>query len=124
MERITRWGPDTCGCILEYEWDDTQDETTRTHTFKRAIQLCDYHKALPANEAYNAVTSENTRKNIAFDIVEKRHSEVTPDNYLWFFDTGRVLQVSLIGIALPAAAKAGLQTAFDTKFGAGKAKVL
>lgn len=31
--RTTRWKPDTCGCVIVYEWDDALDENARTHVF-------------------------------------------------------------------------------------------
>lgn len=124
MKRVTRWSPDTCGCVLEYEWDDSQDENTRTHSFKRIIKACPEHAALAGKPHYDQVLLENTRKNIAFDEIQKAHPQVTLDNYLWFFDKDRVLQVSLMGVDLPEAAKRGLQTALDARFGAGKVKVL
>lgn len=122
--RVTRWSPDTCGCILEYEWDDSQDENIRTHNFKRSIKACPEHATLAGKPLYDQVLSENTRKNIVFDEIQKAHPQVILENYLWFFDKGRVLQVSLVGEDLPEAAKQGLQTAFDNRFGAGKVKVL
>lgn len=125
-KRTTRWSPDTCGCVLEYEWDDSEDENTRTHSFKRIIKACPEHTALAGKSHYDQVLSENTRKNITFGEIRKAlpKEEITPDNYLWFFDKDRVLQVSLVGVDLPEAAKRGLQTALDARFGAGKAKVL
>lgn len=124
MKQITRWSPDTCECVIDYEWDDSQDENTRTHSFKRTIRACPEHKALAGKPHYDQVLSENTRKNITFDVIQKAHPQVTPDNYLWFFDKDRVLQVSLVGVDLPEAAKKGLQTALDARFGEGKVKVL
>lgn len=124
MKKVTQWSPDTCGCVLEYEWDDSQDENTRTHSFKRVIKACPEHAALAGQPHYDQVRSENTRKNITFGEIKKAHPQVTAENYLWFWDNGRVLQVSLVGVDLPEAAKQGLQIALDARFGAGKVKIL
>lgn len=125
MIRVTRWSPDTCGCVLEYEWDDTKSENERIHSYVRTLKCCPEHEqlGLVAGRLYDQVLSENTRKNIAFDEIQKVKPEVTFDNYLWFFDKKRVLQISLIGVDLPPAAKQGLQTALDAEFGGGKVKV-
>lgn len=32
MKRITQWQPDTCDCVLLYEWDDEVDAEQRVHT--------------------------------------------------------------------------------------------
>lgn len=124
MKRVTTWSPDTCDCVLEYEWDDAQDENTRIHSFKRIIKACPEHAALAGKPLYDQVISENTRKNITFTEIQKAHPQVTSDNYLWFFDKKRELQISLVGVDLPEAAKQGLQTALDAKFGSRKVKVL
>ena len=64
MLKITRWSPDTCGCILDYEWDDSLDENSRTHTIKNIIKPCAAHANLSdKTEHYGKVLEENQRKN-------------------------------------------------------------
>jgi len=123
MKRVTRWSPDTCGCILEYEWDDAEEETARVLSYKRTIKICPEHSALAGKPLYDQVVSENTRKNITFGEIQKAFPKLEAENYLWSFDKDRVLQVSLTGIDVPQATKQGLQTALDSKFGAGKVRV-
>lgn len=123
MVRVTRWSPDTCGCVLEYEWDDAHNENTRTHSFKRAVKLCEHHKALEATKAYDEVVSENTRKNIAFGEAQKVNPDITLDDYTWAFDKDRKLKVGFLG-KLKAGEKQGLQTLCNSKFGAGKVEVI
>ncbi|GAJ01272.1 unnamed protein product, partial [marine sediment metagenome] len=124
MIRVTRWSPDTCGCILEYEWDDAQDENTRTHSFKKAVKLCEHHKALAASGAYNQVMSENTRKNQVWGFIEDMKSKagekdsivaVAIEDYTWSFDATRKLKVGFLG-KLKAGEKSSLQTLCDSKF--------
>ncbi len=123
MKRVTRWSPDTCDCVLEFEWDDAVVESTRVHVFKNTIKTCPDHPALIGNSLYDQVLFENTCKNITFVEIQKVLPAVEVENYIWAFDGNRVLQVSLVGIVLLAAEKQGIQTALDNKFGAGKAKV-
>ena len=30
-KHLTRWRPDTCGCVIEYEWDSDRPEEARRH---------------------------------------------------------------------------------------------
>lgn len=121
MIRVTRWSPDTCGCELEYEWDDAQDENTRTHRFKRAVHLCECHRDSVATEAYDEVLKENTRKNIVFAEAQKINPTLTVDDYAWSFDANRNLKVSLS--KLTADQKKSLKSLCDDKFGSGKVEV-
>lgn len=123
MLRVTRWSPDTCGCIVEYEWDDTKPASERTHSFKNAIKLCEYHKALSGTKAYDEVSSENTRKNQAFGLVKQIKPELELEDYTWSFDAKRKLKVGFLG-KLNAIEKAAAQAKLDEKFGAGKAEVV
>lgn len=43
MKRITTWSPDTCNCVIEYEWDDTEDQNTRKHKFVKVDHCGDNH---------------------------------------------------------------------------------
>lgn len=41
MKKITTWSPDTCGCTINYVWDDNDPPETRIHTYvtpQRAAQ--------------------------------------------------------------------------------------
>lgn len=121
--KVTRWSPDTCECILEYEWDETEDEGTRLLAYKKTIKTCPEHGALVGQSLYDQVLSENTRKNFTLGEIQKVSPEADTENYLWFFDKNRILQVSLIGIDVPQATKQELQATLDERFN-GKVKVL
>ena len=132
MLQVTRWSPDTCGCILEYEWDDTLDENARTHSFKKAVKLCEHHKALGANKAYEQVMSENTRKNQVWGFIEDMKSKagekdsiptVAIGDYTWSFDKDRKLKVGFLG-KLKAGEKSSLQSLCDNEFGVNKIEVI
>ena len=80
MLHTTRWSPDTCGCVLEYEWDDTQPDSERTHTIKNVIKACPAHaKHAEKGEHYSVVLEENNRKNIAIDQVLKTVTSLGED---------------------------------------------
>ena len=68
-KHVTRWSPDTCGCQLEYEWDDNDPPERRSHNLFDFVHRCPAHSAsliADDSEGYNAVKDENTRKNIAY----------------------------------------------------------
>lgn len=126
MLKTTRWSPDTCDCVLEYEWDDSLPENQRTHSFKGTVRLCEHHKSLAADKACSAAVSENTRKNIAFGETQKIRPDLTIEDYTWSFEgTGadRKLKVGFLG-KLAATEKAAVQAKLDEKFGVGKAEVI
>lgn len=120
MKHITRWSPDTCGCIYEYEWDDTELGDSKTHSLKKVVKLCHDHEHL-GNAAYDAVVSENTRKNNVVGMACKLEASVKPDNCAWFFDGVRALHVIIP--PLSSANKTKLQTDCNTEFGNGKVVV-
>jgi|SRR5215216_158338 len=69
-----RWSPDTCGCELEYTWDNEQNENQRVHNFAKIVKACDAHKdVVPPTtrdtkqfkKVYDTVLEENQRKNQA-----------------------------------------------------------
>ncbi len=126
MLKTTRWSPDTCGCVLEYEWDNALEGSERTHAFKRVVKLCSEHERLgfQGKAAYDQVKSENTGKNRARGLIMQELSLTHEDleKYVWFFNESRQLQVS---VTLPIAVekKQEIQARLDTVLGAGEAKV-
>jgi hypothetical protein len=52
MIQTTTWRPDTCKCVITYQWDDTISENARTHTYKTWV--------LGPGEAISAVLSNAT----------------------------------------------------------------
>ncbi|MBA7697332.1 hypothetical protein ES703_105997 [subsurface metagenome] len=123
MLQVTRWSPDTCGCILEYEWDDTLEASARTHSFKKAVKLCEHHKALLGAKAFDQVMSENTRKNTVLGEIQKIKPDITLEDYTWSFDANRKLKVGFLG-KLKAGEKSSLQSLCDNEFGVNKIEVI
>lgn len=60
MIKVTRWHPDTCGCVIDYEWDTETTAETRVHT-PVSIQACEHHQV----NTWDEVRAENKRKNDA-----------------------------------------------------------
>lgn len=122
-KKITRWSPDTCGCVLEYEWDT--EEEPRKHTFSKLINRCSVHALSPTDkDCYDTVLEENQRKNKAFGIAEAIIPGLQSGNYHWAFDAGRNLEVDFIDVSLNIAQKNQITQECDTEFGSGKVKVM
>lgn len=63
--KVTTWRPDTCGCVIQYEWDDSLSNDLRVHTGKNIEKTCESHKnIIEAKELYIQLTEENQRKNL------------------------------------------------------------
>lgn len=116
----TRWSPDTCGCILIYEWDG--DNPNHQHTFVEAEHLCAAHNGYSPSIAYDKVKDENRRKNRAYAIA-KGVAGINLDDFTFSFDNNRKLKVGFLG-KLNASQRAELQTQLDAEFGASKAEVV
>lgn len=65
MKKITRWHPDTCNCIIEYEWDTEEPAESRHHVFRNCT-ICSHHAGLSAAAVYETVGRENRSKNRAY----------------------------------------------------------
>jgi hypothetical protein len=65
MKHITRWRPDTCACVLELEWDDTDPEETRAHNAIK-VERCEAHphEGKPNQHVFETVHGENRHKNV------------------------------------------------------------
>lgn len=66
MKNITRWSPDTCECVIEYEWDTEESEDTRIHSPKKIVKACSVHAGNNVHLLHAKVSVENTGKNQAF----------------------------------------------------------
>lgn len=117
MQQITRWKPDTCECIIEYSWNDAENENIRTYTVHNISRSCFAHVNLADKiQHYEIVKNENTRKNIIFGEILKNVStvveEITQEDgtrikklkpglkYEWSFNADRKLIIDLVGFTL------------------------
>lgn len=137
MIHTTRWSPDTCGCVVEYDWDDSVDAKDRTHVLNK-ITRCPFHENLAKNAAYSAVLDENQTKNKVHGLVVENFPELVnevknPDGSIskqlkpeikfnFSFDVDRKLQVELVGAT--ETHKTKLKDLVDTKIAAEKADIL
>ena len=133
--KTTRWSPDTCGCVIEYTWDNTTVESERVHTLS-TITKCAIHSSQTNTDAWNTVLEENPRKNNTLEqILASSPTTALYDtlNGTRQFKSGitvstswsgtvpnRVLTITITGISLTTQQKNTIQTALNTRFGSGK----
>jgi hypothetical protein len=138
--KTTQWSPDTCGCVFEYTWDDSQSEDTRQHSFKNVVKECVSHSHLTGNskrDMFDSSLEENRRKNGTIgELLDKAAAdfgELDPEsgsmvlkkgitvNWDW---TGtapnRVMTLTVTGITLTAQKKTAAQNFLNNRFGVGK----
>jgi len=117
------WSFDTCGCIIEYEWDTEQDEASRVHRARVIIKDCGLHgKTKDKHDHFGVVLKENQRKNTSLAMIEEEEPTMLPSDCEWSFDEKRNLHIKLKR-ALAADKKARVQEKLDAKHGQGKAVI-
>ncbi len=142
MLRITRWNPDTCGCVIDLEWDDTANP--RLHRIG-AIVPCPAHPgaASDVGKVVEDLTSHphrhNRRKNRLLaaalenltelrDILQDGSYQLKNGiDFHWSWtgtNDGRIVTIWFTGITLSDARKAQMQTWADNNIGPGKVIVL
>lgn len=138
--KTTKWIPDTCGCALEFTWDDSLPQDQITTTLSNVQNKCPAHKNLSNNDVWNTLNEENPRKNFTlqsildngpstlYDIAAGNNRILKSNlNYTWSWSgtaPNRVLNVSLQGINLTNSQKNTIQTVLNNKFGSGKVILL
>jgi hypothetical protein len=111
-----RWTLDTCGCVLDQQYDDADYAGTMQVT---SIRRCEFHAALTTQDAVTHSVGQMKRKNEA----EARMQQFFPSAELksWSFSgtgTDRVLTVVITGIT--SGERTQIQVWADGRFGAGK----
>lgn len=61
MLRVTQWRPDTCRCVLSYEWDDAKAEDDREHKALPPEFKCLLHEGISDPQAHLEVVLEHNR---------------------------------------------------------------
>lgn len=91
----TKWKPDTCGCEIVYEWDDTVPQEERTHTLF-SVSKCPHHQGDINATAYQKVLDENQSKNQAVGLIINNIEKIKgkEDEITWRFDDDRNLILS------------------------------
>lgn len=123
----TTWSPDTCGCSVTYQWDDTVDPSVRTHTFYRQDRKCPIHAAVQDGDSLlQLVWDENRRKNLTASLATALGNLPSEGQLPWFswsFNANRALEVT-INTTITAQKKTQIQNACDLQFGPGKVVIL
>jgi hypothetical protein len=123
-----QWSPDTCGCTIEFQWDDANDQV---HIPTQIVKDCPEHIGLVTPESmHTTLLKENRGKNGIWnrlhnvtefpDLAElDNEGRVVLKNGVtitWFFtgqDDTRVLNVDLTGTPLTAQQKTLVQNWVD-----------
>lgn len=106
MIQKTIWRPDTCSCVIEYEWDDAVPAEQRTHTISNIIGKCKHHNTTTSHEEhYDKVLNENRRKNIVLEEIKKTIPSATEidakgevklkEDVKWSYDDTRALNIEV-----------------------------
>lgn len=74
---ITRWKPDTCNCVIEYEWDASLPVEQRVHTAVKTTP-CQFHLGT-VEEVYTKVKDENVKKNLTRKLLLETIPEISQD---------------------------------------------
>jgi len=133
MIKITTWSPDTCKCVIEYQWDSDLPADQRSHTVSKIVSACkDHENQVDKTVHFESVLNENKNKNQAIDLLVKNADELTkldddgnkiPDlsKIDYSFDNDRNITIFATGIKSDS--KTNAQTAIDVKLGAGKVMI-
>lgn len=90
--KTTTWSPDTCDCIINYDWDSDLSEDQRIHNVSAIIKECSAHLGLTTQAHYNAVLQENYLKNFSVATVTELYPDAVVD---WKFDDQRKLVLTV-----------------------------
>lgn len=120
---ITRWKPDTCDCVIDYEWDASVPDVSRVHVYKDGT-LCDIHKNIGITKAnhFNVILEENKRKNQAIELAVKQIPGLVDKVSFSLDPVTRVVKIKFSN-TISAGQRNGLTNAFTAKFGDGKVVV-
>ena len=137
--KTTRFSPDTCGCVIDYTWDDTLSEDNRTHSLSTFVNRCAAHSSLATDtDRWNAVFEENPRKNIALQVALDNGPNILYDtdgtsrvlkptvtyNYSWSgIAPNRLLTISF-SVSLTTNQKNTIRNAINNRLGIGKVTLL
>lgn len=112
MIQTTTWYPDTCDCVIQYEWDSNVPEDKRSHKVSNILSACKCHSGEPA-DIFTSVLDENQLKNKVISRVLELNPDVKIDMISHEFDDARNLIISVAADISPDTEKrvqADLQT--------------
>ena len=89
--KTTRWRPDTCRCVLEYQWDDTTELDKRILSASKIVSACPAHQGISkVIDHYDTVRVENTRKNL---LIKNIMADVLSATTTVFNENGEPIQI-------------------------------
>lgn len=129
---VTRWQPDTCECIIEYNDDGT---------LSKVVKACDAHDGDDEETVFQTVKEENPRKNHSLkEILDNAPPglfDIDPDSGTRVFKKGtnvdftwegvkpnRTLKLKVKGTTLTSTQLNAVQNKLNAKFGPGKATLV
>jgi len=110
----TRWHPDTCECVLEYD-NIINDQVINP----KVIKKCSAHTSHSNDKVFDIVSNENRRKNFTLWEAQQIDPAIKIDDYHWRFDNERVLHIDFKNPITPTR-KISLQGRLNTRFGMNK----
>lgn len=127
--KTTRWQPDTCECIIEYQWD-TEDKggNNRVFTGSNIVHACERHNAPNPNAHFAQVQADNRLKNNAQKVLKDNYPELTTLNEegesefnhsvcSFFLNLNRVLEVTITEPSFDTAKKSVAKGLIDIEIG-------
>ena len=131
MDRLTRWHPDTCSCVLVFALDDAKPDAEPVIEAVEAV--CPAHRRDTPEEVFQAVLEENRRKNEAVAQVAAM-AGADPTAVKWSIGE----KDRAVCLSIPGAAKEGeivppvvlttdpveIQAALDQRFGVGRIQIV
>ncbi len=96
MIHTNRWSPDTCGCVVEYTWDDEAPQEARIHRYARHITVCDVHAHHGGTEdGYRALLDDHRQKNMAIAILLHEYPHIEYGEIGWSYTPDRKIELRL-----------------------------
>lgn len=123
--KVTRWSPDTCGCVIDYQWDEKLPEKARVHQLKAVIKRCPAHQGLNDAEIFDALMEENPRKNYTLGMIADEllpngtdeEKQILMSETHWEFDQNRQLNITLPQAVANVPEVARAKAAIAARFG-------
>jgi hypothetical protein len=98
--KVTTWGPDTCTCRVQYQWDDDLPPDQQVHSLVSVLHRGDEHGAVLDDTIYSVLREESTRKNKALGVCAEHGLDV--DAIAWVYSPGRTLVLTIQGLSTTA----------------------
>lgn len=126
------WSPNTCRCSFVVNLDTDLPPEQIDFIFQSVVRNCGEHGPLTGVALLVAAHSDNRRMNNVLAEAQKIQPALLPQNYLWSFDSSRVLHVSFelskdprleSGVVLSNAERGALRARVNSPSGPGKVSV-